>query len=106
MGCTYDATRGQAIQIGPGGHAKVHHPGYTIGGDHDIGRADVTVHNTSVVGVLQALRHLAYDSQGTFHPKGLQLSQDSGKGRSFDILHDDIVQPLVRSKVKDLNDVG
>ena len=71
------------------GDAEVHDPHRAVGGDHDVARLDVVVHDALLVAVSQGVQDVGGDRH---RPRGGQLPlgvQDGAQGAAGDLLHHD-----------------
>ena len=74
--------------------------------DEDVFRLDVAMDDADSVGGGQAVQDFAHDAQGLLQGIDALPSHVPPQAYSVDILHNQVVQPLVDTGIVDLDDVG
>ena len=106
-GCAHEhARRGQGGLGGGAGQAEVGDLHVAAVVDEDVFRLDVAVDDAGSVGGGQAVQDLAQDAQGLLQGIDALPGHVPPQADAVDILHDQVIQPLIDARVVDLDDVG
>jgi len=89
-----------------GRHAKVHHPGVPVRIDHDVGRLEIAVHDTRLVGGMQTIEHIHHERYGIMRGTAPLLGQVLGQRASGHVLEHDVGLRALHIGLEHRHDVG